>query len=149
MSDLLNFTVATIEGFSTKSARQSGNGFRLPCPAHGGTKHSLFIGDGDNRLIMICHSHHCDPKDIMESAGLTIGDIFYEKLNPNKSKEYKDKVTTRKLIEELNHELIIITLWITAFSEGVYPSNGESDRATCKQAFRRVQKALKYLEALL
>ena len=149
MTDLLFSTVAAIEVYCSMPSLKSTKGFRLQCPAHQGKDRNLFVGDGDNRLIIICHSHHCDPKDIMESVGLTISDVFYEKLNPKQAKEYKAKVTTRKLLEELEHELIILSLWITEFSEGVYPSNGDNGRATCKQAFQRIQKALHFLESEL
>jgi len=147
--DLLNYVVSAIDAVNSKAAIRTGKGFRMPCPAHKGRNRNLFIADGECRLVIICHSHHCDPKDIMESVGLTINDVFYEKLNPKQAKEYKAKVTTRQLIEELNHELIVISLWVTAFSEGVYPRNGENDRATCKQAFERVQKVLHFLESEL
>jgi len=147
--DLLNYVVSAIEAVNGKASIKTTKGFRMPCPAHKGNGMNLYIAYGDNRLIMICHSQHCDPKDIMESAGLTIADVFYEKLNPKQAKEYKAKVTTRKLLEELEHELIILSFWITEFSEGVYPRNGDNDRATCKQAFRRIQNALKYLESEL
>jgi hypothetical protein len=149
MTELLYYIVTAIEAVSSKLASKSEKGFRLQCPAHKGKNRNLFIADGDKRLIMTCHSQHCDPKDIMESVGLTISDVFYEKLNPQKAKEYKAKVTTRQLIEELNHELIIISLWVTDFSEGLYPRNGENDRVTCKQSFQRVQKALHFLESEL
>jgi len=147
--DLLNYVVSAIDAVNSKAAIRTGKGFRMACPAHGGNKNSLFIGDGEHRLILCCHSHHCDPKDIMEAVGLTINDVFYEKINPKQVKEYKTKVTTRQLIEELNHELIILSLWVTDYSEGLYPRNGDNDRAACKQAFERVQKALHFLESEL
>jgi len=147
--DLLNYVVSVIDAVNSKGSIRTQKGFRMPCPFHQGHNRNLFIANGDNRLIIICHSQHCDPKDIMESVGLTIADVFYEKLNPKQASEYKAKVTTRKLLEELEHELIILSLWITEFSEGVYPSNGDNGRATCKQAFQRIQKALHFLESEL
>jgi len=144
--NLLDQFKLAIESVTSKPAQQSGKGYRLQCPAHGGNNRNLYIADGDKRLIIICHSRHCDPKDIMESVGLTISDVFYEKLNPKQAKEFKAKLKTRTVIEELDRELITITLWITDFSEGVYPRNGEDDRSNCKQSFRRIQKALRYLE---
>ncbi len=148
MTSLLDFTVATIEAIGTKSALRSGKGFRMQCPAHNGQDRNLFIGDGDNRLIMTCHSHHCDPRDIMESAGLSIKDIYYEQLNTEQKSEYKSQITIRKLIEELSHELVIVTLWITDYSEGVYP-RVSNDTERTKKAFTRVQRVLKHLEGKL
>ena len=148
-SDVLSLTVSAIESVTTKPAQKSAKGYRLQCPAHSGSKHSLFIGDGDKRLIISCHSHHCDPKDIMEAAGLTISDVFYEKLNSTQAKEHHIKVNTRKLTEELHNELVIISLWLGDYSESMYPRNGDEDRARCRLAFQRIQKALKHLETEL
>ena len=147
-SNLLEQLKSAIESVTTKPAIRSGKGYRLQCPAHYGTKHSLFIGDGDQRLIISCHSHHCDPKAIMEAAGLSIGDVYYEKFNPERAAEYIDRVTTRKLLDELEHELIMISLWMTDTKEGVFP-RVQDDVHKVKQAFHRVKKALTFLEASL
>ena len=148
-SNTLDIILNAVEVTTEKSARKSGNGYRVPCPAHGGKNPNLWIADGDNRIIMSCKSNHCDHKDIMESIGLSIKDVFYEPLNPEQAKEYKAKVTARQLMEELEHELIIVTLWMTDYSEGLFHRNGEDGRERTRLAFSRVQNALKYLEAQL
>ena len=46
--------------------RKSGGWYRLACPAHGGTKRSLAICDGEHGGIMaVCHSQGCAYADVM------------------------------------------------------------------------------------
>lgn len=54
-------------------ARKSGDWWRMPCPAHGGTKNSLAFKDGDNNtLAAVCHSHGCEWRDIMHALNVPV-----------------------------------------------------------------------------
>ena len=63
---------------TTKPMQHSGKGFRAQCPAHGGKERNLYIADGNKRVLMVCHSRSCDPKDILESVGLGLCHCYYQ-----------------------------------------------------------------------
>ncbi|TCL09544.1 Toprim domain-containing protein [Shimia isoporae] len=53
-----------------------GNVGRAPCPAHDGTDNNLVISHGNNGIVMYCHSHGCDFRDItneLRNRGLWSG----------------------------------------------------------------------------
>ena len=55
------------------------------CPAHHDTTASLGIKvEADGRILMNCLSHGCDKADIMSALGLTLADLFPEKLGNHK-----------------------------------------------------------------
>ena len=59
-------------------ARSTGDSkYRARCPAHNDKSPSLDIKIGHTgAIIMICRSHGCAPKDIMESVGMSENDMF-------------------------------------------------------------------------
>jgi len=136
---------SAIESTVGKNARRSGKGFRLPCPAHGGINPNLWIADGDNRVIMSCKSQQCDPKDIMESVGLSIRDVYFEPLYHEQAKEYRVIAKGKGVTKELGTELFVLNLWFADHNAGAYPRN-EVDRERVKIAFERIPKALEYVE---
>lgn len=148
MSGTLLMIRHAIESTVGKKARRSGKGFRLPCPAHGGKNHNLWIADGEHRVAMSCKSQQCDPKDIMESVGLSIRDVYFEPLYFEQGNEYRAVSKGKGVAKELGTELLILNLWLADHNAGAYPRN-EADRERVRLAFERVPKALKYLEASL
>ena len=71
-----------LEAFVSKLeyARSTGeHKYRARCPAHNDKSPSLDIQIGrTGAIIMICRSHGCAPKDIMESVGMSETDLFPE-----------------------------------------------------------------------
>jgi len=149
MHDVLHQVVAAIETVNTKPAQKSGKGFRLQCPAHNGNDRNLFIADGDNRLLITCHSHHCDPKDILESVGLSIKDVYYQQLDSKQKSAYKVLITDKQIKKELEIELLILLVWIADSYCNMFPVSGETDLARIKLAVNRVMKALSHLKVTL
>jgi len=144
MNDVLNRVVAAIEAANTKPAQNSGKGFRLQCPAHGGDDRNLYIADGDNRLLITCHSHHCDPKDILESVGLPIKDIYYNPLTPQEKIQQKTIINDRQLKSDLEIELLILLQWLSAFYKKMFPIDSDADRTRVLVAMQRIQKVTAY-----
>ena len=51
------------------------------CPAHGDKRPSLSIAEKpDGRILIHCFSQQCPPEDIMSAVGLTMDDLFPERL---------------------------------------------------------------------
>jgi len=140
----LNNIVNAIENSVNKKAKKSGNGYRLPCPAHNGKDSNLYIAEGDERLIICCHSHHCDPKDILESVGLSIKDIYYKSLTPEKKIQHKAIINDRQLKSDLEIELLILLQWLCAFYKSMFPIDSEADRERVTMAMQRIQKVTAY-----
>ena len=52
------------------NAKPRGEGWRMPCPAHGGDDANLEVWPEEDRVGAKCYSHHCDYKDIMNALGI-------------------------------------------------------------------------------
>ncbi len=144
MSAQLSIILSALEKITGKQARKSGKGYRLPCPYHNGKDANLYIADGDDRLIMVCHSHQCDPKDILESVGLSIKDIYYKPLMPQEKTQHKTLVNDRQLKSDLEIELLILLQWLSAFYKKMFPIDNDADRTRVLLAMQRIQKVTAY-----
>jgi hypothetical protein len=51
--------------------------FSARCPAHDGDGWNLTVSRGDDgRALMCCMAHDCDPRQVVESIGLTMSHLF-------------------------------------------------------------------------
>lgn len=57
-----------------KSANDS---YTAICPRHGDTTPSLSISEKDGKILMRCHGG-CETKDVLESVGLSMKDLFHD-----------------------------------------------------------------------
>jgi hypothetical protein len=124
--NLLEILKSSIENVTAKPAQRSGKGYRLQCPAHGGNDRNLYIADGDKRLIVCCHSHHCDPKDIFESVGLSIKDIYYDQLTPKQQQANKFAKSDAQVEAECLHAYHVIIQLPTMKKNGIKPDIGDA-----------------------
>ena len=140
MSLALEQILSVIEAHTGKPARKSGKGYRALCPYHGGKHHNLSITDGDDRVLLHCHSNGCDPLLIMESIGLSIQDIYHEQLTPGQAKQHKTIINDRELKKELEFELLILLCWISDSNKAMFPI-GDHDADRVGLAIKRVSTA--------
>lgn len=144
MSDALHLIISTIESATGKPLRKSGSGYRALCPYHGGKHHNLSISDGDDRVLLYCHSRGCDPQNILESVGLKISDIYHEQLSPEQAKKHKSALTDCEIKSALEHEIIIIFQWLSASNTVLFPCDGEVNRERVMLAFQLVLNGCQY-----
>ncbi len=144
MSTTLNSIVDAIEASTGKKAQRNGDNFRLPCPGHGGKNHNLSLSDGTDRILMHCHSHGCDPKDILESVGLQIKDVYFESFSPEQSKNYAAKTSRTELFNSLLFEVQILALWLNDALKN--KESSQEDKERIRIAFSRIVNAITYLE---
>jgi len=137
MSEQLESVKHAIELYLNKTAKKSGRGYRLPCPYHNGHDNNLYIGDGDKKLIIKCFSHQCDPRDIVESVGLSQADIYYERLGGTKLQHHKRIRNDLEIKRELEIELLILLFWINDSWRGMWPINEKSDPDRVELALTR------------
>jgi len=143
MSDTLYKVIAALEAVTDKKASKSGAGFRTVCPLHGHKDQNLYIADGNDRLIIHCHSHGCDPKDIIEATGLMIKDVFYKSLNPQQQVQHKIMVNDRQVKQDLEIELLILLQWLSAFYSDLFPEQ-PSDKTRVLLAMQRIKKVMRH-----
>ena len=116
-----------IEAVSSKSVQRSGKGFRAQCPAHGGGDRNLYITDGEKRLVVVCHSHHCDPKDVVEAVGLSISDLFYESLTLSQKHKKKRTKNKRQIESECVHAYLVLIQLPVMKRNGIAPTEKDVD----------------------
>ncbi len=145
MSSQLSMIVAAIEANTGKKARSAGNGYRVVCPLHGKSDANLSVGDGDGKVLLHCHSHHCDPKDILESLGFNIRDIYHEQLNPQQSKHHAIKAQRNQIRESLQVELLILLQSYSDFYKDLYTDQG-ADGKRVRLAVSRIGNAMDFFK---
>jgi hypothetical protein len=67
--------------------RKSGRGYTARCPSHEDRSASLSIGEGNNGGIVVHCFAGCNPADVVQSVGLSLGDLFPERLRPETPEE--------------------------------------------------------------
>lgn len=140
MSDAQQTIINAIEASTARPVRKSGNGYRTLCPYHGGKHHNLSISDGTDRVLLHCHSNNCDPKDILESIGLKINDIYHEQLTPAQAKRHKSIANDREIRNAFEQEILIILCWISDKNRLLFPIP-EHDEERVLQAMSRINTA--------
>ena len=145
MGTAIENIISAIEISTGKTAHRSGDNYRLPCPAHGGEDHNLSLSDGTDRVLMHCHSHGCDPKDILESIGMNIKDVYFEQLSPEQSKKHAIQSSKIQILNSLLSEVQILALWLNDALKGKESST--EDKARVGVAFSRIVNGIAYLES--
>lgn len=67
--------------------RKSGKGYTARCPAHADRSASLSIGEGNNGSILVHCFAGCAPAEVLSAIGLSLGDLFPERLKPETPQE--------------------------------------------------------------
>lgn len=95
-------------------ARRCGKGrWVAKCPAHDDRTPSLSIAEGKKVPVVIkCMSAGCDPKSIMEAAGLKWGDLF----NGAPGAELKGRLADERRLEKLDKRFGLV-LWMLAIDK--------------------------------
>jgi len=86
------------------------NQWEACCPAHGDRNPSLSITRGDDGRVLLKCWAGCTALEVMESLGLTLGDLFekptHHRLTPGK-RQYPNY---RKILELLLHEVTVLMI---------------------------------------
>ena len=126
-------------------APRSGDYYRVPCPAHGGTGNNLSVGDGDDGgLILKCFSTECSYKEIVAAFardGLTLyrtwtycnGKTVNRKDTPDGNKDFRSEGTTKGvplLLRGGNAESLVVVVEGEADADAILAS-GANVTAAC------------------
>lgn len=135
--------IQAIEITNGEAVTYNANGCYCKCPYHGGKNKKLYIADGESRVLMHCKSGGCDPKDILESVGLSIKDVFHKQLLKDEIERYQAIKKNKQLKKELEFEILILMQWITATKRGNREDiNKDKDRII--KALRMVYSSTDY-----
>ena len=137
-----------IEEVSGSPVKRTSRGFSCACPAHGGKNKNLHIRDGEGRVIMRCFSQGCDPKDILESIGLSIKDVYHNPISGKELSRYNDIKKSKIMKEELSTEMLIIQAFLSAYDRNDCEEI-ERDRERIHLAIDNVHAATRSANLLL
>lgn len=94
------------------AVKETGPGtWRARCPSHDSKGRTLAIKEAeDGRVLLRCHAE-CSALEVVQSVGLTLGDLFPEPLPEMKSKGGK-QFPARDVLQCLTHETTVV--WVAA-----------------------------------
>lgn len=96
------------------------NGWMSRCPAHNGEGQSLAITDKDNGYILIhCFAHECEVSDILAAVGMSVGDLFPERL-PYRApgRPHAHGLPALDVLRVMRHELAAVEVLMSDFANG-------------------------------
>lgn len=68
------------------------NGWMSRCPSHNGEGKSLAITHSDDgRILIHCFAYQCEVSDILDAVGMSVGDLFPDKLPEHRYGPVKDR----------------------------------------------------------
>lgn len=81
------------------------------CPAHNGDGRSMAVTKTeDSRILIHCFAHECDIGDILAAVGMSVSDLFPERLPGHRYAPRGQGISGAEMVKELRHELRIITI---------------------------------------
>lgn len=73
-----------------EKVKRAGRGYTACCPAHSDRNASLSVSEADNGSILLHCFAACQPADVLGAIGLSLGDLFPERLRPATPQERKE-----------------------------------------------------------
>jgi hypothetical protein len=126
--------------------RKYGEGWRAKCPACGGrSRDKVSVCIGNTGAILIKCFAGCEPQEVVEAAGLQMGDLFPERLRPETPEERRRmRMLARQVgwgaaLEVLEFEARIVLIAAAEIAAGT-PLCDE-DRARLALAQERIEGA--------
>lgn len=99
------------------------------CPAHGDRNPSLSIGEAaDGRILLNCLSQGCSAGDVAAAVGLTLSDLFPEKLSLHHVPPMKRYIPAHDVLETIVSELEIICVIASDMHKGRTVTQKDYDR---------------------
>jgi hypothetical protein len=97
------------------------NGWKSRCPAHNGDGKSLAVTLGDSGHILIhCFAYGCEAGDILEAVGMSVGDLFPERLPERRANQppLKHAMPAIDLMRVMKYELTRVQLIVSDIANG-------------------------------
>ena len=114
-------------------------GWVARCPAHGDKTPSLSIRElPDGRALVHCFAG-CDTHDVLAAIGLSLRDLFPERLRGAFKRE-REPFPARDVLKVLGHEALVVLVAASTVAQGGPVDSDSLDRLTL--AVRRIREAL-------
>lgn len=79
------------------------------CPAHGDENPSMNVSEAaDGRILVCCMSQQCSAEEIASSIGLTLSDLFPEKLSLHHVPPMRRHIPAADILETLTKEMQLV-----------------------------------------
>ena len=99
------------------------------CPAHEDKRASMAIRElPDEKILLHCFAG-CSVNEIVSAVGLTLSDLFPEKLNPNGSKPERRPFSASDVLRAISLEAMIASLALSDLASGKPISKPDLERA--------------------
>lgn len=109
------------------------------CPHHNGDGTSLSIKNEDNGYILIhCFAHECEAGDILGAIGMSVGDLFPERLPDRTWRPTKHAVPATDVLRVMKHELAVVEILISDLMTGTLDFDAIDRGLICAQRLRKV-----------
>lgn len=110
--------------------RSRKNSWMSRCPAHNGDGRSLAITHAeDGRILIHCFAHECEATDILAAVGMSISDLFPERLPGHRYPPMRHGVSVLDLMRGLRGEARVLSI---IASDGF--AHGAFDPDMCRRA---------------
>lgn len=125
--------------------KPAGKGYRGPCPSCGGKSAKLSVSEADNGAVLMHCFGGCNPAEVLGAVGLTLGDLFPERLRPATDAERREArerarfVGWQAALEVLCKEAAIVHLAQRQLVRG--EALNEADDARLQVAEQRIANA--------
>ena len=126
---------------SRLTAKRMGPGrWICKCPGHEDRTASLSVREiDDGRLLIHCFAE-CNPNDVLSAVGLTMNDLFPERLTGTSGKPEKRPFSAPDVLRAISFEAQIVAIVAIDLSKTHAVSNEIKDRVTLAAA--RIQAGL-------
>lgn len=125
--------------------KPAGRGYRGPCPQCGGKSAKLSVTEADNGAVLLTCFGGCTAAEVLVAVGLTLSDLFPERLRPMTDAERRDAWDRARItgwqaaLEMLCKEAAIVHLAQRQLAQGQVLS--ADDDARLKLAEERIANA--------
>ena len=114
-------------------------GWVAQCPAHHDKTPSLSVRElPDGRVLVHCFAG-CNVHDILAAVGLSLWDLFPERLGDNLRRE-REPFPARNVLKTLGHETLVVLMAASTVAQGGALDSDNLDRLTL--AVRRIREAV-------
>jgi hypothetical protein len=136
MSASIDTLLARLDGVRQVKA----NGWMSRCPAHNGDGRSLAVThSNDGRILIHCFAYECEASDILAAVGMTVGDLFPDRLPQHQYVPMKHAIPAIDVLRVMKHELAVVEALMSDFASGRLTFESLDRGLICSQ---RLQKAL-------
>lgn len=116
------------------------NGWKSRCPSHNGDGKSLAITfNDDGRILIHCFAHECEPGDILAAVGMSVGDLFPDRLPERQYAPMRHAMPAIDVLRVMKHEMTRVHIILSDIANGTADVRVLDDAAISAE---RLQKAL-------